>query len=968
MIKHKLFALVTTIIALWLTATSLGRQAYSASQEEATIQPQIAHAAQSQAGSIQTESAPEIRGEVTPADSQMLVRLVLGGGRILAETVTDPNGRFLFPPLAQPQPAVFQLLTLEKEILQLQTELTYDPAQATYYQLALALDDNGTAYSKTTAEPSSPISANQHQQERSIDALYKQPVSTAPLLATSENRKVEISLASTGSIVGVITGEDTGQPIAGYVNVYDTLTNTNPIDTVYSAPDGRFTITNLNAGHYYLYFQGRTYTQYPDPIFNPLGSTTIYEHDRYLGEFYENKSSLVEAVSVTVSDATTTTINASLIAGGTLTGVVSAEDTGNPLAHYSVYVYTSITATNAYRSASTGVDGQYRIAGLAAGNYYLRIFNFNNSRDLYLPEYYPKQKTLATATPINVNLNQVTQIDIALARSGILKGVVTAESSGNPTENTRITVKNVDTGAVTLGSTNSTGDYSIVGLETGDYLIHFNPYNFYSHTDYNSFFGLLPEYFNNKTAYEAAETIHIPQGITTVLNSELRTAGYISGFVTTADTNQPLSVYMQLEKEDTGCGGWFFIESGYSSHTNGQYIFRVLDSGNYRITVRPTTHYSDDINAYADYTSSEFSVTAGQMTKQDFSLTKGGRISGQVTAADTNNPLESIWVEIYAQNQSGSGFELRDSTTTSANGYFTTTGLATGDYYILFDVVPQAPVATHAYIDEIHSTTYAATLDDATAVSVIANQTTQVNESLLRGAQVKGKATDEVGGWGLSRYAGISLRSVSGSTAVGTVGEAITADDGTYTTTAVLAGSDYTVEFSLGTYIPEFYNGKADIAEATTFALSEGQTRSDVNASLITGAKIRGHVTSVKSIPNQTIYVRLFDSEGREVNQTTTFYDDTYYSPGAYNLDRILPGTYKILFDSVQVSSGDLCLTYHGEYYQDQSSQDRASYSKATTITIVGTETIEGIDGTVSPYNPILNVFSGEIYLPLVIR
>ena len=27
MIKHKLFALVTTIIALWLTATSLGRQA-----------------------------------------------------------------------------------------------------------------------------------------------------------------------------------------------------------------------------------------------------------------------------------------------------------------------------------------------------------------------------------------------------------------------------------------------------------------------------------------------------------------------------------------------------------------------------------------------------------------------------------------------------------------------------------------------------------------------------------------------------------------------------------------------------------------------------------------------------------------------------------------------------------------------------------------------------------------------------
>ena len=65
-----------------------------------------------------------------------------------------------------------------------------------------------------------------------------------------------------------------------------------------------------------------------------------------------------------------------------------------------------------------------------------------------------------------------------------------------------------------------------------------------------------------------------------------------------------------------------------------------------------------------------------------------------------------------------------------------------------------------------------------------------------------------------------------------------TASDGTYTLSGLATGS-YKVGFvPSGSYVPQFYNGKATLASADPVSVTEGSTRTGIDAALATGGQI----------------------------------------------------------------------------------------------------------------------------------
>jgi protocatechuate 3,4-dioxygenase beta subunit len=199
-----------------------------------------------------------------------------------------------------------------------------------------------------------------------------------------------------GSIAGVVRDAN-GNPVADAV--VRAWANQRPMPnstghgfgTARSASDGSYVIAGLPPADYVVRAQAKD----------------------FLPEYYDDVTDMSAATQVTVANQAVTGIDFSLSQGGSISGRITDEDTGDPLAHAVVFVRS--TAHRFERGARTDASGDYTVHGLPSGDYTV----FSAARG-YLGEYYDDAATAAAATPVTVSApSAVTGIDLALATAPV---------------------------------------------------------------------------------------------------------------------------------------------------------------------------------------------------------------------------------------------------------------------------------------------------------------------------------------------------------------------------------------------------------------------------------------------------------------------------------------------------------------------------------------------------------------------
>jgi hypothetical protein len=148
---------------------------------------------------------------------------------------------------------------------------------------------------------------------------------------------------------------------------------------------------------------------------------------QYTAEFYNNKTTLPAADTVTVSaDQTTPNIDAVLApgtAGGTIAGQVR-DYQGNPVAGAGIQVFTLNGSNAMLVNVSSDTSGAFSLGGFIPGSYKLLTHVFW----LGLEEWYSDKTAYATADTVTVTAGQTTTADVYLGDSGTL--TLTAPNGG----------------------------------------------------------------------------------------------------------------------------------------------------------------------------------------------------------------------------------------------------------------------------------------------------------------------------------------------------------------------------------------------------------------------------------------------------------------------------------------------------------------------------------------------------------
>ena len=173
-------------------------------------------------------------------------------------------------------------------------------------------------------------------------------------------------------------------------------------------PDGTYTLSGLPTGDYRVQADA--------------------SHQGLTRQFYTSTLDweLAARVSVTTTE-TTPNIDFILSSGGSITGLVTDEATGQPLSGVDVWADTFLCCGGG-NGARTELDGTYTISGLAPGEYRVRAEKHESS---YVGEFYASTTAWDQATPVTVVSDSTTpNIDFSLTSGGAISGTVTNEATG----------------------------------------------------------------------------------------------------------------------------------------------------------------------------------------------------------------------------------------------------------------------------------------------------------------------------------------------------------------------------------------------------------------------------------------------------------------------------------------------------------------------------------------------------------
>jgi hypothetical protein len=369
---------------------------------------------------------------------------------------------------------------------------------------------------------------------------------------------INATLASGGSVTGTVyNGPGTTQTADGVCVTALTAAGA-VVATTQSYFGGTYQLDGLAAGSYKIRFS----TAASDCSATPRS---------FANQYYNNKTDLASADPVTVTaGGTQSGVDAHLTStGGDISGQVT-DASANPIANVCV---TIASATDNYYfssfygdvQAQTDGSGNYTISGLKAGSYKV-YFEPACSSGNYIAEWYNNKPDWDSADPVSVTSGTThSGIDAQLASGGGISGTVT-EDGGGPLAN--VCVDAFSSGAfIGEDSTDSSGNYMITGLSTGDYKVEFSDCFAATHQT---------EWYDNASSSASASTVHVTAGSTT---SGINAALALSNTPNTSITSHPSS---------TASSGDATFE--FSATLGGSTFECRLDGGSYSSCTSPKSY------------------------------------------------------------------------------------------------------------------------------------------------------------------------------------------------------------------------------------------------------------------------------------------------------------------------------------------------------------------------------------------
>lgn len=404
------------------------------------------------------------------------------------------------------------------------------------------------------------------------------------------------AMAATGSIVGVITSEQTGSPISGAQVHVTKFTGEyfEFVTDVYSNGSGHYSLSGLGTGQYQLYFYA----------------------DTYVPEAWNNQFDYQNAQSLSVVDGAATTADVTLTEGATIAGTITGPG-GVALTEGYVQAYPYSAEGKFFNTAgsgSIGAGGHYTITGLAPGQYVIKTVPVSGST--LLSEYYNNAYAPSAGTVITVTTSQdLTGYDMQLAEGGSISGTVSGQGSG-ALSGAKVEAFRTDPqyGYVSLArsaTTNASGQYTLSKLEPGDYWIRFSAFGTSWAAEYNV------------DALGIHDATAIPLAVSQVrtgVNATLIAGSTISGTITKAAGGAGIPGYANAERLDSD-GTWERV-AATTANSAGQYSLSGLPAGTYRVSVE------GDTSGYAiEYVGDSYFADAAEQITLAAGATSAGHAS-----------------------------------------------------------------------------------------------------------------------------------------------------------------------------------------------------------------------------------------------------------------------------------------------------------------------------------------------------
>ncbi len=323
--------------------------------------------------------------------------------------------------------------------------------------------------------------------------------------------------------------------------------------------------------------------------------------------------------------------------------------------------------------AVTDADGNYRIADLPPGSYYVTPMSW-----LFVLSY--SNPVSQFGTPLLLSEGEsVNDINFAMSRGCVITGKVT-EADGRPVIEQRVSVIAVE--KPNQGSfyqarmpfqTDDRGVYRIFGLRAGRYKVAVGQ------TD-DGFMGAQfgrsgyqPAFYPNVTSAEQAKIVELAEG-DQATNIDIVVSRALPGFVATGtivgDMSQPISgLHVALQKMNNEP----FVPISGMSNQRGEFRLENIPPGKYAIYMSP----QDNSDLRADPV--EFELVDQDVTGLVIRTMRGATVSGTVVVEGSNDQsvmgkIRQLRIYAWVQGASGGG---RPSPV-SPDGGFRLTGLGAG--------------------------------------------------------------------------------------------------------------------------------------------------------------------------------------------------------------------------------------------------------------------------------------------------
>ncbi|HTB69514.1 MAG TPA: hypothetical protein VK707_00845 [Solirubrobacteraceae bacterium] len=195
-------------------------------------------------------------------------------------------------------------------------------------------------------------------------------------------------------------------------------------------------------------------------------------------------------------------------------GVVTSAATSKPIAEIEVCPFQPLREPGEIEPeelecATTNANGEYALAGLAAGSYDVEFFAPLRTGLDYQTQFYKEATRLSQAKPIALaNGATVTGIDAALQPGGEIAGTVTLAATNAPVSGVIVCASDEPIEAVGCAVTAPSGAYTIVGLASGAYDVLFLPLEA-GETSY------APQFYDDKPSAVGSTLIDVTAGAST---------------------------------------------------------------------------------------------------------------------------------------------------------------------------------------------------------------------------------------------------------------------------------------------------------------------------------------------------------------------------------------------------------------------------------------------------------------------